>query len=707
MMKSANTETIESLLLTRRDLSRQLRDIADPSEREPLMEEQVAIDNQLRAFPEYADADAETMFGIAYGLLAERVPPGENAEPEDEPPQPRGDAGIDQVPPEKLVELVIKSVYEGDDTRPGGTKVLGISNIQIGTPPGGWSCTAEIEDPQGRETLQVQFDGERYSDWVQGFGPEDGGREYAKEPPAEDEAEVDEEDEAEEPIAGEEQQTDAADDWRKMLVLLAAKAFYAGFDNWGVRGIRNLDVDNPKGGLSFDAVLLESEENKVYVFRVTWDGTEWVDRVLSETKADELREDAKKGGKKGRTQPKCTKGRPCGGSCVRIKTASGKDTQCRNNPEGAVKEALNKAAGVKSAADNLIAQLRARIAQIEAPKQPQPGDVLNQSLSGLKFDPKRFQYKLSPGETGSTGSLTGVVKWDANLAGVIQVWRDPGDGQTYIINGHNRATLANKLGVDSVTVRYIQANNASEARAVGALTNIAEGRGNAMDAAKFFRDTGLSRQDLMDKGIPLGEKVATDGLAISNLDDSLFRRTVDGRLTVNQASIIGSSGLDNTQQVALVKLVDARESRGKKISNDVLRELASVAKSSATQTETQTDLFGTSEVARNLAFEKAEIQSRIRSQLSREKRLFGTVANSRAAQELQRAGNQINTQESAKVSQGAAVALNVFDRFKNISGPISARINQSASAIADGAGKRTEERALYRDILKLIEDGEY
>ena len=86
--------------------------------------------------------------------------------------QPRGDAGIDQVPPEKLVELVIKSVYEGDDTRPGGTKILGISNIQIGTPPGGWSCTAEIEDPQGRETLQVQFDGEKYSDWVQGFGPE-------------------------------------------------------------------------------------------------------------------------------------------------------------------------------------------------------------------------------------------------------------------------------------------------------------------------------------------------------------------------------------------------------------------------------------------------------------------------------------------------------------------------------------------------------
>ena len=505
-------------------------------------------------------------------------------------------------------------------------------------------------------------------------------------------------------LAEEEQQTDAADGWRERLVLLAAKAFYAGFDNWEIKGVRNVKAGTPEGGLSADVVALESDDNEVYIFQVVWDGETWSDRIL-EAKGDELRFDKgapKKGN--GRTKPKCKAGRPCGGACI------SKKKNCKRDPQPIVKEAMRVASatgGDGGEADQLIAQLRARIAQLEAPKQPQPGDVLNTPLPGLKFDPKRFQYKLSPGETGATGSLTGVGRWDPNLAGVIQVWRDPGDGQTYIINGHNRATLANKLGVENVTVRYINAKDASEARAIGALTNIAEGRGNAMDAAKFFRDTGLSKQDLVDRGIPLGEKVATDGLAISNLDDSLFRRTVDGRLTVNQAAIIGASGLDKDQQVALVGLVDAREAKGRKVSNDVLRELAAVAKSSTTQTETQIDLFGTSEVSRNLAFEKAEMQSRIRTQLSREKKLFGTVANSRAAQELERAGNQINTEESAKVSQGAAAALSVFDRFKNISGPIATRINQSAEAIANGANKKAEERALYRDILKLIENGDY
>jgi hypothetical protein len=133
------------------------------------------------------------------------------------------------------------------------------------------------------------------------------------------------------------------------LVLRAVKVLYGGFSNWDVRAVRSLEVGTPPGGLTAE-VLIISDEGRLLRLEGTWDGTEWVDRVLSETKADELREDAKKGGKKkGRTQPKCTKGRPCGGSCVRMKTASGKDTQCRNKPEGAVKEALNKAAGVKSA----------------------------------------------------------------------------------------------------------------------------------------------------------------------------------------------------------------------------------------------------------------------------------------------------------------------------------------------------------------------
>ena len=402
---------------------------------------------------------------------------------------------------------------------------------------------------------------------------------------------------------------------------------------------------------------------------------------------------------------KCTKGRACGGSCI------SKTKTCRVTPPPGALAAGRALAeiGNMSEGDALarIAQLEAELSRLKQPTEPQPGDVLKQNLADLKFDPERFQYKLLPGETGATGSLSGVGKWDDNLAGVIQVWRDPADGNTYIVNGHNRATLANRLGVESVTVRYLDAANASEARSIGALTNIAEGRGNAMDAAKFFRDTGISRADLEARGIPMRERIATDGIALSNLDDSLFRQVIDGRLPESRATIIGSSGLEGVEQRALVDLINSKEKSGRRLTNETVRELTDVVKSSVTQTQTQFDLFGASEVQKNLAIEKAQLQSNIRQRLGREKRLFGTVAKSTAAEELARAGNQIDVNRSGEIASTAGATLAVFDQLKNMSGPISKRINDATEAIAEGANRKVVERQLYEDIVNLISGGNY
>jgi len=402
---------------------------------------------------------------------------------------------------------------------------------------------------------------------------------------------------------------------------------------------------------------------------------------------------------------KCTKGRACGGSCI------DKTKTCKVTPPPGALAAGRVLTDIGNMSDGdalaRIAQLEAELSRLKQPTEPQPGDVLKQNLADLKFDPERFQYKLLPGETGATGSLSGVGRWDDNLAGVIQVWKDPADGNTYIVNGHNRATLANRLGVESVTVRYLDAANASEARSIGALTNIAEGRGNAMDAAKFFRDTGISRADLEARGIPMRERIATDGIALSNLDDTLFRQVIDGRLPESRAAIIGASGLEGVEQRALVDLINSKEKGGRRLTNETVRELTDVVKSSVTQTQTQFDLFGASEVQQNLAIEKAQLQSNIRQRLGREKRLFGTVAKSTAAEELARAGNQIDVNRSGEIASTAGATLAVFDQLKNMSGPISKRINDATEAIAGGANRKAVERQLYEDIVNSISGGNY
>ena len=98
-------------------------------------------------------------------------------------------------------------------------------------------------------------------------------------------------------------------------------------------------------------------------------------------------------------------------------------------------------------------------------------------MSELQVDPKRFQYKTNVGEGGVSNLLKGK-KYNPDLAGIIQVWKDPANGKTYVVNGHHRFDLAKETGQSDILARHINAENEGQARAIGALTNIAEGRGS-------------------------------------------------------------------------------------------------------------------------------------------------------------------------------------------------------------------------------------
>ncbi len=322
----------------------------------------------------------------------------------------------------------------------------------------------------------------------------------------------------------------------------------------------------------------------------------------------------------------------------------------------------------------------------------------------IAVDPKRFQYKIT-GEhtaTGTVGSLQGVGKWDENLAGILQVWKDPKDGKTYVVNGHNRLAKANELGADKVAVRYLEVPTHQEARTIGAMTNIAEGRGNALDAAKFFRDTNWTKEDLVKKGIPLKEKIATDGLAIAALEPNLFRQVIDGELPLERAAIIGGSGLDHAKQKSLVELLDKR----KNINNAVLSELIDTVKYSGQKQEEQFDLFGNSTATVDLAVQRASLQSFVKQKLASEKKLFGTVSKSKSAKDLERGGNQIDIDQSSKIADEAGTALKIFDTIKHHVGGVSDALNQASERLANAKNKSEQDkikRETYEQVLKAVQ----
>lgn len=332
-----------------------------------------------------------------------------------------------------------------------------------------------------------------------------------------------------------------------------------------------------------------------------------------------------------------------------------------------------------------------------------PGATVNLKTDLIHFDPQRFQYKMAQTDlkTGAVGSLAGVKHFDPELAGTVQVWKDPDDGKVYVVNGHNRLDLARKLKAGRISARFLDAPNAEQARAKGAITNIAEGRGTAIDAAKFFRDTGHTRETLEGRGVPLREKIATDGLALTSLEKGLFNRVIDGSIPQERAVIIGGSGLPHEQQKALVDLVD-KLPRNREVNNATLRELTDTVKAAGSKATTTKSLFGDEVDDQSLAIHRASLQATIKQRLGREKRLFGTVAKSKAAEDLARAGNQINTAESGKISQDAAIALGGFDLLKNLSGPVSKTLNQASERIHAGENPRKVTDETYRIILKQL-----
>lgn len=332
----------------------------------------------------------------------------------------------------------------------------------------------------------------------------------------------------------------------------------------------------------------------------------------------------------------------------------------------------------------------------------EPGTVREMKPGEIAFDPSRFQYKLNAtATTGEVGSLSGVRKWDANLSGVMAVWKDPGDGKVYVINGHNRLALANRLGAEAVTVRFLNAATATEARAIGALQNIAEGAGSPMDAAKFFRDTGIkSQQDVEARGLPLGSGQASKGLSLSKLPGDVFNAVVRGDLTVNRGAIIGGSGLDDTKQREVFKMIDSR----KAITDQTLQELVEHAAASSQRTQTTMSLFGETEEAKDNLLTRAKLSAGLKAKIAREKRLFSTVSKAKAATSLtEKGGGVINQEQSAKVAGEASEALGVFERLKSSTGPISSALNRAADRVEAGEAEATVRKELERDVFEAVQ----
>ena len=342
-----------------------------------------------------------------------------------------------------------------------------------------------------------------------------------------------------------------------------------------------------------------------------------------------------------------------------------------------------------------------------APRAPEPGTLAKLSPDSIKADPVRFQFKRETGGASGTGDkLKNVSEYNPDLGGILNVWHDPADGQTYVVNGHHRLELAQRAGAPSVDVRYIDAADATEARAKGALINIAEDQGTPLDAAKLFRDTGISPADLKAKGIALNGKVARAGLGLANLDQSIFDQVVAGDIPTATASTIGEMLPGRfADQRAVMDAVDKAAARGKAMTPAQISESIRVGMRPGNEiTETQDTLFGSVSQTRSLFNEIGEISDYVRKQLSQEKRTFGGAASNAAAELLGKAGNVINAGENLRIAGETGQAQAVYDKLSGMSGPVSDALADGARELANGANANEVKARTYNAVRRAISE---
>ncbi len=323
------------------------------------------------------------------------------------------------------------------------------------------------------------------------------------------------------------------------------------------------------------------------------------------------------------------------------------------------------------------------------------------------MDAPRFQFKANVGQGGAGEELRDVTKYDPEKAGVVAVWKDPANGQTYVVNGHHRVELAQRTGAPEMAVRYLDAENAQQARTKGALINIAEGRGESTDAAKVFRDSGMTQEDLAAQGVSIKGKIAKEGMGISKLAQPIFDDVIDGSLTPARGAVIGTGIERHADQKAVYDLIKQQEKGGRRLTNDQVEELIRLNNRTPTKTESTADnaqgsMFGIEEMTRSLLPEKSVVSDYIRKQLGTDKKLFGAVGNEAAAARLGEGGNVINAAANAEVAERANRGGMLYDKLSSKAGPLDGILDRAAQQIANGENANDAKQQAYRDARAYV-----
>ena len=347
---------------------------------------------------------------------------------------------------------------------------------------------------------------------------------------------------------------------------------------------------------------------------------------------------------------------------------------------------------------------------VAAPEERDTGIFSGMSAEGFPFHEMRMdpgeigvfpgmQYKrseITDSENQVGESLKGVEKYDQATAGPLTVW-ERHDGSRWVMNGHHRRELAKRTGETSVPVRVFKEGEGVDfqtARALGALQNVRDGKGTALDAAFVLKDLGFSLDELKRAGVNLRSGVGRDAVSLMSLDAEALQMVKDGVVPQAVAAGIADQGLDAAKQRLAIQKAGVGEletRREGEIIGRKMRESTLLVKDDGSG-----NLFGDAVLDVPWA-ESAQIENAVIGRLSKDERLYRALTRGRAV-----GGSTVDEEAQHEAANREGLARRAVATSK----AIQDAIDQHAAEYAATPNRNTLQAAIEAVLEIARSEGE-
>ena len=322
----------------------------------------------------------------------------------------------------------------------------------------------------------------------------------------------------------------------------------------------------------------------------------------------------------------------------------------------------------------------------------------------VNVDAKRFQFKEGGDEYGVTERLRGVTEWDPIKAGTVIFWEDV-DSKIFVADGHQRVGLARriqaqkpdeKIEIIGYKLRETDGVSAEKARVIAAMTNIAQGTGTAIDAAKVLRvEPGRISE------LPPQSVLVRQARDLVNLNNKAFGAVVNEVIPANYGAIVGRLIDDPDLQDAAIAVLAKSDPANLFQAEAIVRQVREMD----TVQETQVSLFGEEIITDSLFTERARVLDRTTKLLRGDKVAFESL--SKNAERIEAEGNKLAKEQNQRRADQDAQAITLLQALANRKGVLSDDLSAAARTARETGNYAAAARNFADAVRRGIERGDF